>query len=57
MTGSIMEDDVGRWCHAGREELWFRGGISSRKTKKIMFKNGTQQLALATFHHILLHST
>lgn len=28
-----------------------------KKTKFFFFKNGTQQLALATFHRTLLHST
>lgn len=38
-----------------------RGGtllpLDKKKKEKLSFKNGTQQLALATFHHILLHST
>lgn len=43
-----------------REKLGPRSMVeltSPEKINKFSFKNGTQQLALATFHHTLLYST
>lgn len=60
MRGSITQDRVNRWSHAGKNSQDERSiGLTNKKETKrkkkffcFVFKNGTQQLAVATFHFL-----